>query len=76
MKIGRGAVIKAGTVVSRNIPPGTFWSTPAPEPLAKVEIPLTWQHEYDEFMKGLRPIRKSRPTPRPAEPVTQPPERS
>lgn len=76
VKIGRGAVIKAGTVVSRNIPAGTFWSTPAPEPLAKVGIPLTWQHEYDEFMKGLRLIRKSRPAPRPAEPVREQPEQS
>jgi acetyltransferase-like isoleucine patch superfamily enzyme len=58
VRIGRGSVIKAGTVVTRNVPPGTFWGEPAAEPLAHVTVPLTKQHNYDEFMQGLRPIRK------------------
>jgi acetyltransferase-like isoleucine patch superfamily enzyme len=55
VSIGRGAVIKAGTVVSRNVPGGTLWGVPAAEPLARVTVPLTSERSYDEFLRGLRP---------------------
>lgn len=58
VRIGRGAVVKAGTVVTQNVPPMTFWGAPSAEPLAKVTVPLTHEHEYSEFIRGLRPIRK------------------
>lgn len=58
VRIGRGAVIKAGTVVSRNVPPGVMYGLPSPEPLARVTVPLTNEHSYEEFVRGLRPIRK------------------
>ena len=58
--IGDGAVIKGGTVISRNIPPNTMWGYPAAEPLATVNTPLTPETSYDEFLKGLRPIRKKK----------------
>ena len=53
--IGRGSVIQAGTVVSHNVPPGTLWGPPKAGPLAKVTIPLTKEHEYHQFVRGLRP---------------------
>ncbi len=56
--IGDGAVIKGGTVVTRNVPPNTMWGIPPAELLAKVNIPLTPETSYDEFLKGLRPLRK------------------
>ena len=58
--IGDGAVIKGGAVISRNIPPNTMWGYPAVEPLAVVNVPLTPETSYDEFLKGLRPIRKNK----------------
>lgn len=58
VRIGEGAVIKGGTVITRNIPPRTFWGTPSPEPIAKVNIPLTHQHSYEEFVQGLKFIPK------------------
>ena len=58
--IGDGAVIKGGTVITRNIPPDTMWGTPAAEPIAHVSVPLTTENTYDEFVKGLRPIRKKK----------------
>jgi acetyltransferase-like isoleucine patch superfamily enzyme len=56
-KIGEGAVVKAGTVVSKNIPPYTFVGYSAPIALGKVTIPLTSEHTYEEFIKGLKPVR-------------------
>ena len=58
VKIGDGAVIKGGTVITRNIPPNTMWGYPNAEPLATVNMPLTPDTSYEEFLKGLRPIRK------------------
>ncbi len=58
VRIGDGAVIKGGTVVTRNVPPNTLWGIPSAEPLAVVNIPLTLNTSYDEFLKGLRPIHK------------------
>lgn len=55
VRIGKGAVIQAGSVVSRNVPAGTFWGSPKSGPIARVTIPLTHHHSYEEFVKGLRP---------------------
>ena len=56
--IGDGSVIKGGTVVTRNVPPNTLFGMPSPEPLATVTVPLTTEHNYEEFIKGIRPIKK------------------
>jgi acetyltransferase-like isoleucine patch superfamily enzyme len=58
--IGRGAVIKAGSVVTRNVPAGVFWGQSGDGPLAWATVPLTAEHSYEEFVKGLRPIRRDR----------------
>lgn len=54
VRIGEGAVIRAGTVVSRNVPPRTFWGPPAAEALGVVNVPLTPDRTYQEFMEGLK----------------------
>jgi acetyltransferase-like isoleucine patch superfamily enzyme len=56
--IGEGAVIKGGTVITRDVPPYTLWGEPNAGPLARVTVPLTPAHTYDEFVKGLRPLKK------------------
>src|SRR5688572_14321762 len=56
VRIGEGCVIKAGSVLTRNVPPGMFMGSPSPEPLGRVTVPLTAQNEYDEFLKGLQPL--------------------
>lgn len=56
--IGEGAVIKGGSVLTRNVPAHTFWGQPDGGPLATVTVPLTNAYSYDEFIKGLRPIRR------------------
>ena len=62
--IGEGAVIKAGTVVSRNVPPHTLWGIPAAGRLATATVPLTHEYSYEEFTSGLR--LRVRPGSRPA----------
>ena len=52
--IGDGAVIRAGTVVSRNIPPHTFWGTPPAEELGVAMVSLTTEHSYQSFARGIR----------------------
>lgn len=58
VRIGRGSVIKAGTVVTRNVPPYTFWGSSPARALGQVTVPLTPEHSYEEFIKGLKPIRE------------------
>lgn len=62
VRIGEGAVIKAGTVVTRDVPPRTFWGQPSAGPLGQVTVPLTSEHPYETFMAGLKPIRRNKPT--------------
>jgi len=58
VRVGEGAVVKGGSVLTRNVPPFTFWGPPAAGPLGRVTVPLTAEHDYDEFVRGLKPIRK------------------
>ena len=54
--IGRGAVIKAGSIIGRNVPARTFWGDTGGGPIAEVTVPLTAEHDYEAFLKGLRPL--------------------
>jgi acetyltransferase-like isoleucine patch superfamily enzyme len=58
VKIGEGAVIKGGTTISRNVPPRAFFGVRGPEILGQVTVPLTTHHGYEEFIAGLKPIRR------------------
>lgn len=65
--IGEGAVIKAGSVVARNVPSRVFWGEPNGRPLAKLTVPLTPETSYEEFMRGFKPLASDRVTPGDAE---------
>lgn len=54
VRIGEGSVIQAGAVVSRNVPPRSFWGSPAAGRLGEVTVPLTADHPYEEFVRGIR----------------------
>jgi serine acetyltransferase len=56
VRIGDGAVIRAGTVVSRNVPPHTILSAPHPQAIGIATVPLTPAHTYEEFTRGVRPM--------------------
>jgi acetyltransferase-like isoleucine patch superfamily enzyme len=54
VRIGEGAVIRAGTVVGRDVPPHTFWGPPAAEALGVATVPLTPEYQYEDFVAGLK----------------------
>ena len=60
VRIGQCSVIRGGTVVTRDVPPFTFWGIQSAGPLARVTVPLIPSHTYQEFVEGLRPVRKKR----------------
>lgn len=65
LRIGAGAVVGAGCVITRSIPPGLFVSLEAPKPIARARIPLPVATSMEEFWAGLTPLTR---------PVTRPPE--
>jgi acetyltransferase-like isoleucine patch superfamily enzyme len=56
VKIGEGAVIRAGSVVTRNVPQHVFWGSPPGECLGIATVTLTGEHTYEEFARGIRPL--------------------
>jgi acetyltransferase-like isoleucine patch superfamily enzyme len=57
--IGEGAVITAGSVIHRSVPPQTMVRGNPAEPIAKAFVPMSHLITTEEFVRGLRPIRKS-----------------
>ena len=56
VRIGKGAVIQAGTVVSKDVAAGTLWGPHKAGPLARTTIPLTRHSGFERFVKGMRPL--------------------
>jgi acetyltransferase-like isoleucine patch superfamily enzyme len=56
--IGRGAIVTAGSVVTKSVPPKTMVRGNPAQPIATVEIPLRQDVSLKEFAKGLRPIQR------------------
>lgn len=56
VRIGDGSVIRAGSVVTRNIPPRMFWGGSVAAPVARITVPLGADSSYEEFVRGLKPL--------------------
>ena len=61
VRIGAGAVVGALTVVTADVPAQAFLRGVPPEQVATVRQPLATAGSYQEFMKGLAPVRRPRP---------------
>jgi acetyltransferase-like isoleucine patch superfamily enzyme len=57
--IGYGAVVTAGSVVSRSVPPLTMVRGNPAKPIARCGVPLGMTTPLDEFYRKLKPIRDS-----------------
>jgi acetyltransferase-like isoleucine patch superfamily enzyme len=55
--VGRGAIVTAGSVVTKSVPPKTMVRGNPAQPIATVEVPFALGVSLKEFAKGLRPIR-------------------
>jgi acetyltransferase-like isoleucine patch superfamily enzyme/acyl carrier protein len=54
--VGRGAVVSAGSVVSRSIPPHTLNQGNPARPIARCGVSLGGGVSYEEFLRHLRPL--------------------
>jgi serine acetyltransferase len=57
LTIGEGAVISAGSTVSHDIPAHTLCGPPRLKTFATVSVPFTLGTTYEEFRRGLEPMR-------------------
>jgi serine acetyltransferase len=55
--IGRGAIVTAGSIVTKSVAPKTMVQGNPAQAIAMVEIPFARDVSLKEFAKGLRPIR-------------------
>lgn len=56
VRIGRGAVVTAGSVVTRSVPPMTMVQGNPAKPVARCGVPLVWDTPIKEFYAKLRPL--------------------
>src|SRR5438477_12987725 len=59
--IGRGAIVTAGSVVTKSVPPKTMVQGNPARPIAIVEVPLGLDVSVKEFAKGLRSVAPASP---------------
>jgi len=54
LTIGEGAVLAAGSVVTKDVPPFTFMGGVPAKPIARVTVPMSLSTSFDDFKSGLR----------------------
>jgi acetyltransferase-like isoleucine patch superfamily enzyme len=59
--IGYGAVVMAGSVVSRSVPPLTMVQGNPARPVATCGVPLRITTPMGDFLRQLKPIRNAKP---------------
>ena len=61
LRIGEGAVISAGVVVSVDVPAHVLVANQPARPVARVLVPLTKAEKMEDFIRGLSPIKARTP---------------
>ena len=58
LTIGECSVVGALSNITSNIPPHTFYAPTRIEAIAKITVPFTEDTSYEQFARGLVPLRK------------------
>jgi acetyltransferase-like isoleucine patch superfamily enzyme len=58
LSIGEGAVVTASSVISSNVPSFTLFGNEKAKPLAEVTVPLAMDTSYEQFLAGLRSLKR------------------
>jgi len=58
LRIGEGAVVAAGVVITKDVPARTFIPPHPANPAATVRVPLAKADRVEDFIRGLGPLRK------------------
>ena len=59
VRVGEGAVVAAGAVITRSVPARTLVAPPPSRPVARLNVPLGLTTQIEDFLAGMEPI--SRP---------------
>jgi UDP-3-O-[3-hydroxymyristoyl] glucosamine N-acyltransferase len=57
LRIGEGAVVGAGVVITKSVPPRAFIPPQPANPIATVTVPLAKAERIEDFIRGLVPMR-------------------
>jgi len=61
LRIGEGAVVGAGSIVTSDVSARVFVASEAPKAVAYARTPFTRVQRMEDFVRGLSPIAKRRP---------------
>lgn len=62
LRIGKGAVISTGSIVTSNVLPQMVIAPPRSIPVARASIPFGLAASMEEFMGGLEPLHRHKPS--------------
>jgi acetyltransferase-like isoleucine patch superfamily enzyme len=57
LTIGAGAVVSAGAVVTRSVPPKSMIAPPPSRTVATLEVPLTRDVSMEDFLAGMKMVK-------------------
>jgi acetyltransferase-like isoleucine patch superfamily enzyme len=58
LTVGDGAVIVTSSVIASDVPAQTLFGNEKAKPLATVTVPLAMETSYENFLCGIRPLRR------------------
>jgi acetyltransferase-like isoleucine patch superfamily enzyme len=65
LRIGEGAVISTGSIVTSNVLPQMLIAPPRSVPVARATVPFGVAESMEEFVAGMEPLRRAKGTPPP-----------
>jgi acetyltransferase-like isoleucine patch superfamily enzyme len=61
LRVGEGAVVSAGSVVTRSVPARTMVAPPPTRAVATLEVPFTNDVSMDQFLSGMKLLGNPKP---------------